>query len=155
MLYDILMTIEDSALGTYVRESSWGFAIALSCHAIGMALSLGVMMIINFRILGFLKQIPVMAHADLFGTAWLGFIVNFISGVALYTSHPTKYSYEWIFGLKLLLLALGGWFMKLTMDALRANSPEDKVKLLSGITISCWVGAVITGRLMAYFYSSV
>ena len=31
---------------------------------------------------------------------------------------------------------------------------EGKVKALSAITIACWIGAVITGRLMAYFYSA-
>jgi hypothetical protein len=147
----LLLAIEESALGVYIREDPWGFAIALSCHAVGMAMSLGVVMVLNFRILGVLKQVPVLAHTALFGTAWLGFLINLLSGLALYTSHATEYTYQSVFMLKLGLLAVGGYLMKLTIDAVRANAAEGKIKLLSFITISCWIGAVITGRLMAYF----
>ena len=153
-MFDLFMAIENSSLGITIRESAWGFAIALALHAIGMAASVGVILLINFRILGILKQIPVLAHTALFGTAWLGFVINFLSGVALYSSHASKYSYEWIFILKLSLLALGGLFMKFTMDAYRRNPVEFRVKAFSVICICCWVGAVITGRLMAYFYSA-
>ena len=153
-MFDLFMAIENSSLGITIRESAWGFAIALALHAIGMATSVGVVLLINFRILGLLKQIPVLAPTALFGTAWLGFVINFLSGVALYSSHASKYSYEWIFILKLSLLALGGLFMKFTMDAFRSNPAEFKVKAFSVICICCWLGAVVTGRLMAYFYSA-
>lgn len=153
-MYDLYLAIENSALGVYIRESSWGFAIALSIHAVGMALSVGVMIIINLRILGALKQIPVLAHTALFGTAWFGFVINFLSGIALYSSHATEYSYQWVFGLKLSFLAIGAIMMKFTMDAVRANTSEAKVKLFSFISIFCWIGALVTGRLMAYFYQT-
>lgn len=150
-MYDFLLQIEQSALGVYIQEDPWGFAIALSVHAVGMAMSLGVVMITNFRILGFLKQIPILAHPALFGTAWFGFIINLLSGIALYSSHATEYTYQWVFIMKLSLLAIGGYLMKLTMDAVRANASGGKIRLLSAFCISCWIGAVITGRLMAYF----
>jgi hypothetical protein len=146
-----LLAIEDSALGIYIREDAWGFAIALSVHAVGMAMALGVVMAVNFRILGVLKHVPILAHTALFGTAWLGFLINLLSGIALYASHATEYTYQSVFMLKLGLLAVGGYLMKLTLDAVRANGEAGKIKLLSFVTIACWIGAVITGRLMAYF----
>jgi hypothetical protein len=147
---DFLLQIEQSALGVYIQEDPWGFAIALSVHAVGMGMALGVVMITNFRILGLLKQIPILAHSALFSTAWFGFIINLLSGIALYSSHATEYTYQWVFMLKLALLAVGGYLMKLTMEAVRNNSDGGKVRLLSFFCISCWIGAVITGRLMAY-----
>ena len=153
-MFDLLLTIENSALGVYIRESNWGFAIALSVHAVGMALSVGVMIITNFRILGLVKQVPILPHADLFGTAWFGFMINLLSGLALYTSHATQYTYEWVFMLKLTLILVGGILMKYTMDAVGAHKAEATIKRLSFLCITCWIGAVITGRLMAYFYTS-
>jgi hypothetical protein len=108
-------------------------------------------MLVNFRILGVVKQVPVLSHTALFGTAWLGFIINLLSGIALYASHATEYTYQWVFILKLTLLAIGGYLMKLTMEAVAANGPAGKIQLMSFFCISCWIGAVITGRLMAYF----
>ena len=36
------------------------------------------------------------------------------------------------------------------MDEITVEGPESKGKLLGGLTLACWVGAIITGRLMAY-----
>ncbi len=148
---DFLLSIEQSALGVYIQEDPWGFAIALSVHAVGMAMALGVVIITNLRVLGALKQIPILAHSALFSTAWFGFIINLLSGIALYSSHATEYTYQWVFIMKLSLLAIGGYLMKLVMDAARTNASGSKIRVLSFFCISCWLGAVLTGRLMAYF----
>lgn len=146
-----LLWIEESALGIYVREDAWGFAIALSLHAVGMATALGVAIVTNLRVLGYIKEIPVLSYSSLFLTAWIGFAINLISGLMLYSSHATEYTFQWVFMLKLALLALGGILLKVMMQNIRAGADEGKVKLLSAICLASWLGAVITGRLMAYF----
>lgn len=146
-----LLWIEESALGIYVREDAWGFAIALSLHAVGMATALGVAIVTNLRVLGYVKEIPVLSYSSLFLTAWIGFAINLISGIMLYSSHATEYTFQWVFMLKLALLALGGILLKVMMQSIRAGGDEGKIKLLSAICLASWLGAVITGRLMAYF----
>ena len=147
---DFLTGIEESALGIYVREDLWGFAIALSMHAVGMAMVLGVVVVTNLRVLGYVREIPVLSYGNLFPAAWLGFAVNLTSGIMLYASHATEYTFQFVFMLKLGLLLLGGILMKVMMNFIRANGDELKIKLISGICLASWVGAVITGRLMAY-----
>jgi hypothetical protein len=146
-----LLWIEESALGIYVREDAWGFAIALSLHAVGMATVLGVAIVTNLRVLGYVKEIPVLSYSSLFLTAWIGFAINLVSGLMLYSSHATEYTFQWVFMLKLALLALGGILLKVMMGEIRAGADEGKVKLLSVICLASWLGAVVTGRLMAYF----
>lgn len=147
---EFLLWIEESSIGVHVREDAWTFAIMLCMHSVGMAASLGVVMITTLSSLRALTGIPVLAHAGLFPAAWIGFGINLISGVALYTSHATEYTFQWVFILKLSLLAVGGVFMKFMMNTYRAGGPESQGKLYGGITLACWVGAIITGRLMAY-----
>jgi hypothetical protein len=146
----LLIWIEESALGIYVREDLWGFAIALSLHAVGMAMVLGVVVVTNLRVLGYVKEIPVLSYSGLFTTAWLGFAINLASGLMLYVSHATEYTFQVVFMLKLGLLLFGGILMKVMMNQIRANADAIKVKVISGICLASWVGAVITGRLMAY-----
>lgn len=145
-----LIWIEESALGIYVREGLWGFAIALSMHAVGMAMVLGVVVVTNLRVLGYVKEIPVLSYTGLFLTAWLGFIINLASGLMLYASHATEYTFQLVFMLKLGLLLLGGILMKVMMVQIRADKEPLRIKIISGICLASWVGAVITGRLMAY-----
>ncbi|MDY6983257.1 MAG: hypothetical protein SV422_09225 [Pseudomonadota bacterium] len=147
---EFLLWIEESWIGVHVREDAWTFAIMLCLHSVGMAASLGVVMLTTLRALGALKAVPVLAHTGLFPAAWAGFIINLVSGLALYTSHATEYTFQWVFILKLSLLAIGGVFMKLMMNLYRAGAPEGNAKLFAGLTLACWVGAIITGRLMAY-----
>lgn len=146
----LLLWIEESGLGIYVREDLWGFAIALSLHAVGMAMVLGVVVVTNLRVLGHVQDIPVLAYSNLFPAAWLGFGINLASGIMLYASHATEYTYQFVFMLKLGLLLLGGILMKVMMNAIRGGDSDAKVKTLAAICLASWVGAVITGRLMAY-----
>ena len=147
---EFLLWIEETSLGVHVREDAWTFAIMLCLHSVGMAFSLGVVMITTLRAVGALKAIPILAHSGLFPAAWTGFIINLISGIALYVSHATEYTFQVVFILKLSLLAIGGVFMKLMMNNYRAGGPEGTAKLFGGLTLACWIGAIITGRLMAY-----
>lgn len=143
--------IEASALGIYVQEDPWGFAIALSLHAVGMATVLGVVVVTNLRVLGHVKEIPVLSYSSLFAVAWGGFAINLISGLMLYSSHATEYTFQVVFILKLLLLLIGGILMKILMGKVREGADLGTQKAIAGLCLACWFGAVITGRLMAYF----
>ncbi len=52
---DILIWFEQSAYGTWLRESAsmWAFPFPLTLHAIGMGFLVGTNAALNFRILGF------------------------------------------------------------------------------------------------------
>lgn len=147
---DFLLWIENTSLGVHVREDAWTFAIMLCLHSVGMAASLGVVMITTLRSIGWLHGIPVLAHGGLFPAAWAGFFINLISGISLYVSHATEYTFQVVFILKLSLLAVGGITMKLMMDDYRLHGDGGKSRTLGAITLICWIGAIITGRLMAY-----
>jgi hypothetical protein len=146
----LLIWIEETAVDLYVRESLWGFAIALSMHAVGMAMVLGVVVVTNLRVLGYVKEIPVLSYSGLFLTAWLGFTINLVSGIMLYASHATEYTFQVVFMMKMGLLLLGGILMKVMMIHIRADKDQLRIKIISGICLASWVGAVVTGRLMAY-----
>jgi len=148
---DFLMWVEESALGIYVREDAWGFAIALSMHAVGMAAVLGVAVVTNLRVLGHVREIPVLSYSALFPAAWFGFAINLISGIMLWTSHATEYTFQSVFMLKLGLLALGGILMKVMMTKIRQDGDPFVIKVVAAVSLASWIGAVITGRLMAYW----
>jgi hypothetical protein len=147
---EFLNWIEATSLGVHVREDAWTFAIMLCLHSVGMAFSLGVVMVTTLRSIGWLSSIPVLSHTGLFPAAWAGFFINLVSGLALYVSHATEYTFQVVFILKLSLLAIGGITMKLMMNNFRLHGDNGKSRTLGALTLMCWVGAIITGRLMAY-----
>ena len=145
-----LVWLEEGAMGVFIRESLWGYPIVLSSHAVGMATVMGVVVALNFRVLGFAKGLSALAFDKLFVIGWVGFIINLISGLILFCNTPTTYFFQGSFQLKIGFIVLGGILMKVVMNNVRAGTSENVTKLISIACIGCWFGGVITGRLMAY-----
>src|SRR5690606_20304551 len=93
--------------------------------------------------------------------AWIGFTLNAISGVALFTSDAVHFFSSYTFRIKLVLLALGGLdaafvTRKIFPDSRAESSGEFAVeadaptKALAAASLAFWIGAVIAGRLIAY-----
>lgn len=151
-MMEFFQWVEDTSIGVHMREDAWSFAIALSAHSIGMAMALGVVIVATLRALNILQSIPLQAHATLYPTAWTGFIINLISGLALYISHATEYSYQVVFMLKLALIVAGGFLFKAMIDSAKEFGDDaGKTKLMAALSLTSWLLAIITGRLMAYF----
>lgn len=133
-----------------VRESLWGFPIALSLHAVGMATVMGVVVALNMRVLGFAPALSIFAFDRLFVIAWVGFLVNLLSGLALFAGSASTYFFQGAFQLKIAAIILGGILMKLVMGSVRDNKPPATQKALAFVCLACWTTGVVTGRLMAY-----
>ena len=147
---DLLLWIEESGMGIFIRESLWGYPIILSSHAVGMATVMGVVIALNMRVLGFAKELSIQAFDKLFLVGWIGFALNLISGLILFCGNSTVYFFQGSFQLKLGLILLGGVLMKVLMNGIRGGRSDQMTKLISIICVASWLGGIITGRLMAY-----
>lgn len=145
-----LIWLEESPLGIFIRESLWGYPIVLSSHGVGMATVMGVVVALNFRVLGYAKGISLLAFDKLFIIGWVGFLINLVSGLILFCNTPTTYFFQGAFQLKIAFIVLGGIFMKLVMNSVRGDTSPGLTKVISAACIAFWFGGVITGRLMAY-----
>jgi hypothetical protein len=145
-----LVWLEESPLGIFIRESLWGYPIVLSSHSVGMATVMGVVVALNFRVLGYAKGISILAFDKLFFIGWFGFLINLVSGLILFCNTPTTYFFQGAFILKISFIVAGGILMKVVMNSVRGESSLAMTKVYSSACIACWFGGVITGRLMAY-----
>ena len=84
--------IESSALSVWTRESASliAYPAILSAHAIGMALAAGINAAIALRLLGAASEIPAAELRRYAGVAWIGFVINAVSGMLLLIAYPTK-----------------------------------------------------------------
>jgi len=145
-----LLWYEEGPLGVYMRESLWGYPVVLSCHAVGMATVMGIVIALNMRVLGFAKGLSIPAYDRLFLVAWIGFAINLVSGLMLFAGSTTTYFFQGTFQLKIGAIVVGGIMMKIVMNSIRVNKPESTQKALAAACLTSWLVALITGRLMAY-----
>ena len=157
-LMEYLTWLQDSALGTWVAESIWGYPIVLACHAVGMAVAAGTVTMICLRILGFARAVSLTMFARLSAVAWAGLVLNVVTGLALFSGDPVKFFYHPVFWIKISLITLGAVSLWMLLRALRetASVPGDGngmpagVKLVAGCVLAFWAGVIIAGRLIAY-----
>jgi hypothetical protein len=128
----------------------------IACHAFGMAVMVGLSSMLDLRLLGWFGGIPYQTLHRFLGIAWAGFGVNFLSGAALFTTQATAYIVDVVFLTKMGLVLAGAVTVALLQTAVGRDSGTwlsgvpGKVRLIATLSLVCWVGATITGRLIAY-----
>src|SRR5580704_11616622 len=89
---DLCRWLQETPWGTGIRESTLLFPIIEGTHAIGIAFSVGVLLIMDLRLAGLLmRREPVSQISNqLMPWSLAGFVVMFITGVLLFWSQAMK-----------------------------------------------------------------
>lgn len=157
----IFKTVEESGISSWIRDSPSIFAywFILSFHAIGMGLLVGASVVIDLRLLGVAKDLPLSPLKGLYRIIWIGFWIQVVSGALLLIAYPTKALTNPDFYIKLTLIGLAVTLMhtihkRVFMDSTLSESDMMlKGKALAVWSLVFWAGAVTAGRLLAYTYS--
>jgi hypothetical protein len=72
--------LETTALAIWVGESLWGYPIMLGMHAIGLAIVVGIFVMLDLRMLGVVRGVSFTAFLSLYRLAWIGLLFNALSG---------------------------------------------------------------------------
>jgi hypothetical protein len=128
-------------------------------HFVGMALVFGCAAIVNLRLLGVARSLPVAPLRRLFPWAAVGFLITAITGVGFYAGNPSQYQ-NWVFGAKMLFVALAlinaVWLyagqMGQRLQAIGAGEDAPGVaKLVAASSLILWLGVMLWGRLLPSF----
>jgi Na+-transporting methylmalonyl-CoA/oxaloacetate decarboxylase beta subunit len=159
-IYTICAWLEQSAVGTSVRDSLWLFPIIETVHIFGIILLVGATSILDLRLMGLtFREEPVSKLAKQFlPWAWAGFLIQVITGLLLFSSEATKMYTNLGFQVKMLLIVVAGVnaFVFHTIAYQSVGKWEnDPVAPLSAraaglISILLWFGIVAAGRWIAY-----
>jgi len=156
-MFTFFRWIEATPLSVWTRESTsiFGFPAILSAHAIGMAVAVGVNLVLALRLLGVSPAIPIPEIRRYVGLLWGGFWLNAASGLILLVAYPTKALTNPVFYLKIALIGLG-MAVFMTMDRRLWRRPGGDAwaagtgRLLAMVSLAAWGGAIFAGRLLAY-----
>lgn len=155
---DILASISDTAFAAWVRESGSLFAypMFILLHTVGLAILVGLSSIVALLVIGAAPAAVLQATQPLFRYIWVGFGINAGSGLVLVMADAPTMAMNPIMWIKFVFIVTA----VIVIGRLRRLvSPHPGVppgvgargKALAGATLACWVGAIVTGRLTAYF----
>ena len=155
-----LQGLEDSSWAVAIRQSLWLYPMLEIVHIAGIALLVGPAFMFDLRLLGFSKNLPVLALANhLLPWSRKGLFLIAPSGLLLFITNAATLWYDPVFRIKMSLLAVAGLnafvFHHFTLQSVSAAGNENALllavaKVTAGISIIVWLVIIACGRLLAY-----
>jgi hypothetical protein len=151
--------MRETPIGEAMRETPGLFPASEMAHFIGLSLLIGVMAVVDLRILGVFRQASYASVMKLLPLAVLGFAINVVSGVFFIAANPHLYSTNPAFYVKLVVILLGGlnalWFTFAEHRQL-AGLPSDAAaplpaRIMAGASLAMWILVILLGRLLPTF----
>jgi hypothetical protein len=160
---EILHWIKDTWLGVTVSRSRWLFATGETFHFFGLSLMVGGLLIVDLRILGFLRRMPLRSAMAFLPFVIVGFLINLVTGIEFFFADPFMYWPNPAFKLKLSLILVAGInalvaTVVLHRHARKAGPDNDDfgalTKMTAGLSLGLWLSVILLGRLLPAFEGS-
>lgn len=155
---EFLAWLETTAIANAIRSSIWLYPALETAHYIGIACLVGGIMLIDLRLLGVGKSLPMGTMLKLLPWVWVGFIINAVSGTLIFIYGATAFGLNVSFWVKMTLMALAG--LNALIFTLAAHRSSEQwvasgqvplpVKSIATLSFLLWIAVVTTGRWMAY-----
>lgn len=156
---NFLVSIQETAFGTAVRESLWLYPAFEIGHLFGIVLLVGAIAMTDVRLIGASRQLPVTLTArHLLPWVWIGFALAVTTGLALFSGFATDYWPNTAFRIKLILIAVAGINAALFhyrvysgVASWNENSASPfAARVFAVVSIALWFSIIAAGRLIAY-----
>lgn len=159
-LLDFCEWLETTAVGTFARESLYGFQILVAIHILGITFSVGTLLWADLRMLGAVlrKQRVSAVYRALAPWFLSGFVVMFVSGAMLFAGFATSAYTNTYFRIKIAALALAGINAAVYHYRIQPTSPGwDEafvpplaVRASGLVSLVLWATVVVAGRMISY-----
>ena len=153
----MLAWLESTSIAVWLGESPsvWAMPTVLTLHTMGMAVLVGASWVLDLRLLGLNKNVPLSNYRWVFRAVAIGLVVNLITGVLLFMKNATGWGTALPFFMKMLfVVASAATILPIRKYVLNSGAGNQEVasnvRLLAIASIVAWSAAVTAGRLLAY-----
>lgn len=147
----------------WINDFDWAWPICEMIHFMGLALLIGTIGLLDLRILGFAKGLPIDKLEKLVPLGIAGFVVNLATGLVFILANPSggpmPYLMTMALQIKLILIFLAGinailfYVLGISRQMESIGAMDDapmNAKIIAGSSIVLWIGVIIFGRLIMY-----
>lgn len=148
----LAVALEASALGGFARGSAWAYPAANLLHLMGLVLLLGSIGLLDLRIAGLFRSLPLAPLARIlrpFGVA--GLVALLVGGAVMFAADAGPLVGSSLFRWKMLLVAIAlanallfNFLWRQEMEA------PASLRVMAIVSLSLWLLVAALGRLIAY-----
>lgn len=146
--------------GPLVNERIWIFPSMEALHFIGLWVLFGVLLIVNLRMIGWMRPASFPAVHRLLPWAALALAANVVTGMLFVMANPEMYLHSYPFGWKMGLLVVAGLtllYQTVFEGAWHVDAGQDpplRVKAVGAASILTWIGVMYFGRMLPFLGDS-
>ncbi len=143
-------------VGSFVTDTPWMWPTCETLHFIGLTLLLGVVFLVDLRVLGLMRGVSFASLHRLLPWAAIGFGVNVITGMLFFVGIPGQYihnvSFYWKIGLAMLAGLNALYFT--VLDEPWSLGPGEEAPLTAKVAavsaMLLWVGVMYFGSMLPF-----
>ncbi len=154
----IVTTLKATSVSQLMIQLSWLWPLCETLHFVGLTLLVGIVGLLDLRLLGFLRRLPLSAVQRLIPWAIAGFVINLVTGLLFFVGAPDQYIDNVAWWFKVLFLAVAGanmLFFEMTQRAraLRVGVGDDTpatFKAIGAVSLLSWFMVLYWGRMLPF-----
>lgn len=155
----VLAWLEATAPAAAVRDGRWTYALTASAHLIGLAALVGSIAVLDLRLLGASRRLPVATLArHTLPCARAAFALTAATGLLLFSANATQVAHNTAFQVKILLIGAAGLNVLLfhtgvfrtVRDWDTGVRPPPSARAAALVSLTTWPLVIACGRLIAY-----
>ena len=150
--------LRSTQLSSFVNGYSWVWPASETLHFIGLALLVGTISLLDLRMLGIGKSLPLAPLHRLVPWGVFGFVINILTGILFFVAAPEQYVNNIAFQFKVLFIALAGinvliFYLAVFQKTEHLGGGEDAplpAKVIAGVSLFLWAGVLYLGRMLPF-----
>jgi hypothetical protein len=152
--------LDPGGIGNFVTDEKWMWPACETLHFIGLSLLMGVVLLINLRMLGVVKNVSFYALHRLLPWAVLGFAVNLLTGMLFFAGKSSQYTTNVVFQWKIALVVLAGvnaLYFTMFGEVWTLKAGEDAplmARVMAGSAMFLWITILFCGSMLPFLGGS-
>jgi uncharacterized membrane protein len=149
-----------AGLSMFVTGTKWMWPVCETLHFIGLSLLMGVVLLVDLRMLGLMKSLSFPVLHRLLPWGILGFGINVMTGLLFFIGIPEQYTNSIPFQWKMAMVLLAGAnALYFTMfDEVWVLEPGDdapmQARVAAGSAVILWVAIMWCGNMLPFIGDS-
>jgi hypothetical protein len=152
-----------TGIDNFVATQDWVWPVCEILHFFGMALLIGSVGLVDLRMLGIAKGVPIKALERFIPLGVIGFLVNATTGFIFVAGNPVGGPQEYLtnlaFQIKMVLILIAGlnllaFYVTGIARQADAITPEGvaptSAKVVAALSLLLWFGVIFFGRFIMY-----
>jgi hypothetical protein len=151
--------VNSTWLHYFAVNYKWVWATMETLHFLGLGLMVGTIGVLDLRLLGFAKGLPIASVQKLVPWGVGAFVLNTLTGIVFLAGAPYQYLYNFAFQMKVIFMVAAGvnvfifytgtWQRAQTIAA--GQAAPWPARIAGAVSLFLWIGVMYWGRMLTFF----